>query len=135
MAVIAGWFLLREKQQRELQAEKKTNLRLEQYNVQLTQANDEMRRAQDAAAEALQSAERASKAKTDFLSNMSHDIRTPMNAIIGITALMKNELHEPEKLAEHLGKLESPVSCCWASSTIFGYEPHESGKTTLHAGK
>ena len=86
MAVIAGWFLLREKQQRELQAEKKTNLRLEQYNVQLTQANDEMRRAQDAAAEALQSAERASKAKTDFLSNMSHDIRTPMNAIIGITA-------------------------------------------------
>ena len=48
MAVIAGWFLLREKQQRELQAEKKTNLRLEQYNIQLTQANDEMRRAQDA---------------------------------------------------------------------------------------
>ena len=60
----------------------------QQYNIQLTQANDEMRRAQDAAAEALQSAERASKAKTDFLSNMSHDIRTPMNAIIGITALM-----------------------------------------------
>ena len=107
MAVIAGWFLLREKQQRELQAEKKTNLRLEQYNVQLTQANDEMRRAQDAAAEALQSAERASKAKTDFLSNMSHDIRTPMNAIIGITTLMKNELHQPEKLAEHLDKLEN----------------------------
>ena len=77
--VIAGWFLLREKQQRELRAEKETNLRLEQYNIQLTQANDEMRRAQDAAAEALQSAERASKAKTDFLSNMSHDIRTPMN--------------------------------------------------------
>ena len=46
MAVIAGWFLLREKQQRELQAEKKTNLRLEQYNIQLTQANDEMKRAQ-----------------------------------------------------------------------------------------
>ena len=63
-AVIAGWFLLREKQQRELQAEKETSLRLEQYNLQLTQANDEMRRAQDAAAEALQSAERASKAKT-----------------------------------------------------------------------
>ena len=54
--VIAGWFLLREKQQRELRAEKETNLRLEQYNIQLTQANDEMRRAQDAAAEALQSA-------------------------------------------------------------------------------
>jgi signal transduction histidine kinase len=38
---------------------------------------------------------------------MSHDIRTPMNAIIGITTLMENELHQPEKLAEHLAKLES----------------------------
>ena len=42
-----------------------------------------------------------------------------MNAIIGITTLMKNELHQPERLAEHLGKLKLPVGCCWASSTIF----------------
>ena len=136
MAVIAGWFLLREKQQRELQAEKKTNLRLEQYNVQLTQANDEMRRAQDAAAEALQSAERASKAKTDFLSNMSHDIRTPMNAIIGITTLMKNELHEPEKLAEHLGKLESSGQLLLGIiNNILDMSRIESGKTTLNVEK
>ena len=136
MAVIAGWFLLREKQQRELQAEKKTNLRLEQYNIQLTQANDEMRRAQDAAAEALQSAERASKAKTDFLSNMSHDIRTPMNAIIGITTLMKNELHEPEKLAEHLGKLESSGQLLLGIiNNILDMSRIESGKTTLNVEK
>ena len=136
MAVIAGWFLLREKQRRELQAEKKTNLRLEQYNIQLTQANDEMRRAQDAAAEALQSAERASKAKTDFLSNMSHDIRTPMNAIIGITTLMKNELHEPEKLAEHLGKLESSGQLLLGIiNNILDMSRIESGKTTLNVEK
>ena len=136
MAVIAGWFLLREKQQRELQAKKKTNLRLEQYNIQLTQANDEMRRAQDAAAEALQSAERASKAKTDFLSNMSHDIRTPMNAIIGITTLMKNELHEPEKLAEHLGKLETSGQLLLGIiNNILDMSRIESGKTTLHVEK
>ena len=136
MAVIAGWFLLREKQQRELQAEKKTNLRLEQYNIQLTQANDEMRRAQDAAAEALQSAERASKAKTDFLSNMSHDIRTPMNAIIGITTLMKNELHEPEKLAEHLGKLETSGQLLLGIiNNILDMSRIESGKTTLNVEK
>ena len=136
MAVVAGWFLLREKQQRELRAEKETNLRLEQYNIQLTQANDEMRRAQDAAAEALQSAERASKAKTDFLSNMSHDIRTPMNAIIGITTLMKNELHQPEKLAEHLGKLESSGQLLLGIiNNILDMSRIESGKTTLNVEK
>ena len=136
MAVISGWFLLREKQQRELQAEKETSLRLEQYNIQLTQANDEMRRAQDAAAEALQSAERASKAKTDFLSNMSHDIRTPMNAIIGITTLMKNELHEPEKLAEHLGKLETSGQLLLGIiNNILDMSRIESGKTTLNVEK
>ena len=135
-AVFVGWFILREKQQQELRAEKEANLRLEQYNIQLTQANDEMRRAQDVAAQALQSAERASKAKTDFLSNMSHDIRTPMNAIIGITTLMKNELHEPEKLAEHLGKLETSGQLLLGIiNDILDMSRIESGKTTLNVEK
>ena len=95
-----------------------------------------MRRAQDVAAQALQSAERASKAKTDFLSNMSHDIRTPMNAIIGITTLMKNELHEPEKLAEHLGKLESSGQLLLGIiNDILDMSRIESGKTTLNVEK
>ena len=136
ITVFVGWSLLRQKQQQELQAEKEANLRLEQYNIQLTQANDEMRRAQDAAAEALQSAERASKAKTDFLSNMSHDIRTPMNAIIGITTLMKNELHQPEKLAEHLGKLETSGQLLLGIiNNILDMSRIESGKTTLNVEK
>ena len=95
-----------------------------------------MRRAQEVAAEALQSAERASKAKTDFLSNMSHDIRTPMNAIIGITTLMKNELHQPEKLAEHLGKLESSSQLLLGIiNDILDMSRIESGKTTLSIEK
>ena len=135
-AVFVGWFILWEKQRHELWAEKEANLRLEQYNIQLTQANDEMRRAQDIAAEALQSAERASKAKTDFLANMSHDIRTPMNAIIGITTLMKNELHQPEKLAEHLGKLESSGKLLLGIiNDILDMSRIESGKTTLNVEK
>ena len=136
VTVFVGWFLLRQKQQQELQAEKEANLRLEQYNIQLTQANDELRRAQDIAAEALQSAERASKAKTDFLSNMSHDIRTPMNAIIGITTLMKNELHQPERLAEHLGKLETSGRLLLGIiNDILDMSRIESGKTTLNIEK
>ena len=136
ITVFVGWSLLRQKQQQELQAEKEANLRLEQYNIQLTQANDELRQAQDVAAEALQSAERASKAKTDFLANMSHDIRTPMNAIIGITTLMKNELHQPEKLAEHLGKLESSGQLLLGIiNDILDMSRIESGKTTLNEEK
>ena len=132
VTVFVGWFILREKQRQELQAEKEANLRLEKYNIQLTQANDEMQRAQAIAAEALQSAERASKAKTDFLSNMSHDIRTPMNAIVGLTALMENELDEPEKLADHLGKLKSSGQLLLGIiNNILDMSRIESGKTTL----
>ena len=136
ITVFVGWFLLRQKQQQELRAEKEANLRLEQYNIHLTQVNDDLRQAQDAAAEALQSAERASKAKTDFLSNMSHDIRTPMNAIIGITTLMKNELHQPEKLAEHLDKLETSGQLLLGIiNNILDMSRIESGKTTLNVEK
>jgi two-component system sensor histidine kinase/response regulator len=84
---------------------------------------------------ALEVAEKASKAKTDFLSNMSHDIRTPMNAIIGITTLMKNELHQPEKLAEHLGKLESSGQLLGIINDILDMSRIESGKTTLNVEK
>ena len=53
---------------------------------------------------ALQEARQASKAKTDFLSNMSHDIRTPMNAIIGYATLAKANVNNPEKSSEYLDK-------------------------------
>lgn len=57
--------------------------------------------------DAYEAANRASSAKTDFLSRMSHDIRTPMNAIIGMTAIAGTHLQEPEKMAECLGKITS----------------------------
>ena len=85
---------------------------------------------------ALEVAEKASKAKTDFLSNMSHDIRTPMNAIIGITTLMKNELHQPEKLAEHLAKLETSGRLLLGIiNDILDMSRIESGKVTLNVEK
>ncbi len=54
----------------------------------------------------LLAAEEASRAKTFFLSNMSHDIRTPLNAIIGYTALAKKEETPREKKCEYVGKVE-----------------------------
>lgn len=56
--------------------------------------------------DALRQAEHANKAKTTFLNNMSHDIRTPMNAIIGFTALAATHLQEPDKVMDCLRKIQ-----------------------------
>lgn len=56
---------------------------------------------------ALTMAEKSSRAKTAFLNNMSHDIRTPMNAILGFATLMSKDLNNPEKLKDYLTKLKS----------------------------
>lgn len=50
--------------------------------------------------------QKASQAKSDFLANMSHDIRTPMNAIVGITSLMAREPDLPDKLQNYLSKVQ-----------------------------
>ena len=51
-------------------------------------------------------AEVANDAKSNFLFNMSHDIRTPMNAVLGFAGLMENELDDPDKLKDHLSKIK-----------------------------
>lgn len=57
--------------------------------------------------EKLHKAEAAEKAKTTFLSNMSHDIRTPMNAIIGFATLVKTNIDNKERVEEYMGKILS----------------------------
>lgn len=64
-------------------------------------------RHRESLAAALEEANAANAAKTDFLSRMSHDIRTPMNAIIGITALALEETDNPTAVAENLTKIKS----------------------------
>ena len=55
--------------------------------------------------DALTAVKHANNAKTQFLNNMSHDIRTPMNAIIGFTALAAGHIDEPEKIKDYLKKI------------------------------
>lgn len=52
-------------------------------------------------------AESANEAKSHFFSNMSHDIRTPMNAIVGLTAIARQHLNEPRKMEDYLDKISS----------------------------
>ena len=56
---------------------------------------------------ARKAAEQASQFKTQFLASMSHDIRTPMNAIVGLTKLMEHNIHDPEALKGYISKLQS----------------------------
>ena len=60
-----------------------------------------------ALSEAVRAAETANRAKSTFLSNMSHDIRTPMNAIIGFTTLAVSNIDDKNKVRDYLGKILS----------------------------
>lgn len=70
------------------------------------EAIEKERRAKLMLEDALQKAEKANEAKSDFLSKMSHDIRTPMNAIIGMTELAQLHTGDEEKLKGYLKKIE-----------------------------
>lgn len=64
-------------------------------------------------------AENASKVKSDFLSSMSHDIRTPMNAIVGMTTLALANLDNTDKLKDYLYKISVSSSHLLSCSMTF----------------
>ena len=96
-----------------------THKKLEQANLELQQEEKkvkaaletemkmdvELRERQEQLSLALAAAQQANRAKTMFLNNMSHDIRTPMNAIIGFTSLAASNINHPEKIKEYLKKI------------------------------
>ena len=86
--------------------EKRNNEIQTQAMKDMEESNKKLKKAKDITTEALQTAENANKAKTDFLSNMSHDIRTPMNAIIGMTSLIRHDAGNKEKVIEYADKID-----------------------------
>ncbi len=84
-------------------------------------------------AEALQAAQIASNSKTTFLSNMSHDIRTPMNAVIGFTTLLSRDAENPEKVREYTKKImASGQHLLSLINDILDVSKIESGKVVLN---
>ena len=83
------------------------NKELEKLNEQLRVNNTALEEARHLAEQSFLVAEEANKAKSTFLSNMSHDIRTPMNAIIGFTTLAASNIDNQEKVKDYLSKILS----------------------------
>ncbi len=83
--------------------------------------------------EALLSAEKANEAKSDFLSSMSHDIRTPMNAIIGMTTLASKHLNDQEYIKNCLNKMALASNhLLTLINDVLDISKVESGKMTLN---
>ena len=86
----------------------------------------------DAVADAVAAAETANRAKSTFLSNMSHDIRTPMNAIIGFTTLALSNIDDTERVKDYLGKtLASSNHLLSLINDVLDMSRIESGKIHL----
>lgn len=84
-------------------------------------------------AEALQAAQLASSSKTMFLSNMSHDIRTPMNAVLGFTTLLARDADNPDKVREYTRKImASGQHLLSLINDILDVSKIESGKVVLN---
>ena len=83
--------------------------------------------------EAYQSAEEANKAKSVFLSSMSHDIRTPMNGILGMTQIAMNHLNDPARILDCLQKIDdSSRHLLELINEVLDMSKIESGDTMLH---
>ena len=102
------------------------------YYSDVTESVREDRAQRDALADALVAAEHANKAKTTFLNNMSHDIRTPMNAIVGFTELAKTHIDNKEQVQDYLGKISvSSQHLLSLINDVLDMSRIESGKMTL----
>ena len=87
-------------------------------------------------AQALQAAQMASESKTTFLSNMSHDIRTPMNAVLGFTTLLSRDAENPAKVREYTRKITSSGQHLLSLiNDILDVSKIESGKVVLNLEK
>ena len=107
--------------------------RQEEMNQRLEQSNAMLARSKETAEQAFRIAEEANRAKSSFLSNMSHDIRTPMNAIVGFSTLLSRDADDPAKVREYTRKITaSSQHLLGLINDILDISKIEAGKTTLN---
>ena len=127
LAALVIIFLIHEARRRDrLVVEKEAALE------ELEAKNQELAKSEKALSDALVAAEHANRAKTTFLNNMSHDIRTPMNAIVGFTALAASHIDNEEQVKDYLGKIAvSSEHLLSLINDVLDMSRIESGKMTL----
>ena len=104
----------------------------ERARLELEGKNRELAESQKALSDALAAAEHANHAKTAFLNNMSHDMRTPMNAIVGFTALAASHIDNREQVQDYLGKITvSSQHLLSLINDVLDMSRIESGKVTI----
>ena len=117
--------VMRRNQQEAILVERENNARLEIVNT-------ELRQAKQAAEEAFQVAQEANRSKSSFLANMSHDIRTPMNAIIGMTSLIRHDAGDKGKVIEYADKIDtSSQHLLGIINDVLDMSKIEAGKTVF----
>ena len=112
--------------------EKRNNEIQTQAMKEMEESNKKLKKAKNITTEALQTAENANKAKTDFLSNMSHDISTPMYAIIGMTSLIRHDAGNKAKVIEYADKIDiSSQHLLGIINNVLDMSKIEAGKTVF----
>ena len=118
-------FVMYRNQQEAIRVERENNAKLETVNTKLRQAKQ-------AAEDAFQVAQEANRSKSSFLANMSHDIRTPMNAIIGITSLLRHDAGDKAKVIEYADKIDtSSQHLLGIINDVLDMSKIEAGKTVF----
>ena len=127
VAVLVIYLLVRDIRRTKQEVREKEKARLE-----LEAKNQELADGRKALSDALLAAEQANRAKTVFLNNMSHDIRTPMNAIVGFTALAASSIDHKEQVQDYLGKISvSSQHLLSLINDVLDMSRIESGQVTI----
>ena len=136
ISAIAIFATMRRLQKEAVEAERRTNDKLALINEQLDQKNADLSKAVQVAENAFEVAENANHAKSDFLANMSHDIRTPMNAIMGMTTLIEHDAQLPDKVREYTKKIQcSSQHLLGIINDVLDMSKIESGTTIINVGE
>ena len=115
-----------------LHQKRREQLAVQQRAKELAAINEQMKKQQLLLKDALKRAEEGSRAKSSFLFNMSHDIRTPMNAILGFTEIARRNVNDTARLTDCLEKINiSGKHLLQLINDVLDMTKIENGKATL----